>query len=119
MSIALPIERQNRDGGWPYIRGASWTEPTAYAILALLAPGEPVLAERGMRWMRAAQRRDGGWPLRPGVERNTWVTALEALPHKLRLPKSISGKSVRAWRRSSIDYPTFEDCAWKEADATA
>ena len=40
MSIQLVVSKQNRDGGWPYVRGSSWTEPTVYAILALLAAGE-------------------------------------------------------------------------------
>ena len=40
MSIELLVSKQNRDGGWPYVRGTSWTEPTVYAILALLAAGE-------------------------------------------------------------------------------
>jgi squalene cyclase len=94
MSIALLIERQNRDGGWPYIRGASWTEPTAYAILALLAAGEPAPAERGLRWMRAAQRRDGGWPPQPGVEQSTWVTALAALLPPERLGREEHRRSI-------------------------
>ena len=79
MSIALLIAKQNPDGGWPYAHGASWTEPTAYSILALLAEGETRPAERGIRWMRLAQRADGGWPPQPGVDQSTWVSALAAL----------------------------------------
>ena len=40
MSIELLVSKQNRDGGWPYVKGRSWTEPTAYAILALIAGGK-------------------------------------------------------------------------------
>ena len=36
MSIEILLKKQNRDGGWPYVRGGSWTEPTVYAVLALL-----------------------------------------------------------------------------------
>src|ERR1039458_6752094 len=62
MSIDLILSKQNRDGGWPYVRGASWTEPTVYAILALLAAGELAGARRGLEWLRAKQLFDGGWP---------------------------------------------------------
>jgi hypothetical protein len=79
MSVELLITKQNADGGWPYVRGASWTEPTAYAILALLADGETRAVERGIRWMQSAQRPDGGWPPQLGVDQSTWVSALAAL----------------------------------------
>jgi len=60
MTIGILASKQNRDGGWPYVRGSSWTEPTAYAVLALLAAGETEPAQRGLRWNsrhRAAGRR--------------------------------------------------------------
>lgn len=79
MAISTLLARQNSDGGWPYVRGGSWTEPTVYAVLALLAAGETSAARRGLQWLRAAQRADGGWPPRPGVDQTTWVTALIAL----------------------------------------
>ena len=59
MSLQLVMSKQNRDGGWPYVRGSSWTEPTVYAILALLASGELDAARRGMDWLRASQLHDG------------------------------------------------------------
>ena len=75
------LASQNPDGGWPYQRGGpSWTEPTAYALLALVAQGsvaEPV--KRGLRWLDAAQRPDGGWPPQPAVRQSAWVTAVAAL----------------------------------------
>ena len=89
MSIELLIAKQNPDGGWPYARGASWTEPTAYAVLALLAEGETRAAERGIRWMRLAQRPDGGWPPQLGVDQSTWVSALAAL-----LPAGLLGAAA-------------------------
>ena len=79
MSIDTLLARQNADGGWPYVRGGSWTEPTVYAVLALLEAGETSAARRGLGWLRAAQRRDGGWPPRPAVDQTTWVTGLVAL----------------------------------------
>jgi hypothetical protein len=79
MTIEILAGKQNRDGGWPYVRGSSWTEPTAYAVLALLAAGETEPAKRGLRWILAAERPDGGWPPQAGVDRSAWVTALVAL----------------------------------------
>ncbi|HEY0574126.1 MAG TPA: squalene--hopene cyclase [Pseudonocardia sp.] len=68
------LERhQNADGGWgedlrsyrdPAWIGRGETTPsqTAWALLALLAAGERSEAvERGVAWLRAAQRPDGGW----------------------------------------------------------
>ena len=75
------LDSQNPDGGWPYQRGGlSWTEPTAYALLAVMATGsisEPVA--RGIAWLRAAQLPDGGWPPEPAIRHSTWVTAVAAL----------------------------------------
>jgi hypothetical protein len=79
MNTGILAGKQNRDGGWPYLRGSSWTEPTAYAVLALLAAGETEPARRGLSWILANQRPDGGWPPQAGVDRSTWVTALVAL----------------------------------------
>jgi len=81
------LTSQNRDGGWPYRRdGRSWTEPTAYALLALHAEPSAVPAVgRGIAWLRATQRSDGGWPPQAHIAQSTWVTAVVALlgPGKL------------------------------------
>jgi hypothetical protein len=79
MSIGIVVSKQNADGGWPYVRGISWTEPTVYAVLALLAAGEMEPAKRGLNWLRARQLADGGWPPQAGVDESTWVTSLVAL----------------------------------------
>jgi hypothetical protein len=79
MGIESLIRKQNRDGGWPYVRGNSWTEPTVYAILSLLAAGEGDAAQRGVAWLRRNQREDGGWAPRVDVEESNWTTALAAL----------------------------------------
>jgi Prenyltransferase and squalene oxidase repeat len=85
---------QNADGGWAFRAGGSWTEPTVYALLAqrtgqLDVPG----AARAVKWLRSAQRSDGGFPPRPNVAQSTWVTALVAL-----LPPETIGP--RAYRRA-------------------
>jgi squalene-hopene/tetraprenyl-beta-curcumene cyclase len=67
------IEHQNDDGGWGedprsyddpgWIgRGASTASQTAWALLALHAAGERGEAmDRGVEWLLATQRADGGW----------------------------------------------------------
>jgi len=87
------LESQNPDGGWPYQRGGpSWTEPTAYALLALIAQGsvaQPV--DRGLGWLKAAQLPDGGWPPQPDIRQSVWVTAIVALLG----PAALGGDSYR------------------------
>lgn len=89
MSIDALVSKQNPDGGWPYVRGGSWTEPTAYAVMALLCAGETDSAARGLRWLREARRPDGGWPPRREVDASTWVTGLVSL-----LPRSDLGADL-------------------------
>ncbi|MGA2580300.1 MAG: prenyltransferase/squalene oxidase repeat-containing protein [Bryobacteraceae bacterium] len=89
---------QNLDGGWPYQRGGpSWTEPTAYALLALIAQGsvvEPVA--RGLAWLHTAQRSDGGWPPQPSVRQSAWVTAVATMLGPAKLGKDAHRRGV-AW----------------------
>ena len=95
MSISALISKQNSDGGWPYVRGGSWTEPTVYAVMALLSAGETAPAERGMRWIRMARRSDGGWPPRTGVDQSTWVTGLVSLLPPAELGVEMHARALR------------------------
>ena len=109
MTIGILASKQNRDGGWPYVRGSSWTEPTAYAVLALLAAGETEPAKRGLRWILATGRPEGGWPPQAGVDESTWVTALVALLPPEHLGASAHARAI-AWllettgRESTLTY---------------
>jgi hypothetical protein len=79
MAIGNLLDRQNPDGGWPYVRGGSWVEPTVYSVLALLSAGEIGPARCGLAWIRSVRRSDGGWAPRADIDESTWVTALVAL----------------------------------------
>jgi hypothetical protein len=98
MDVATIIGLQNHDGGWSYRKGGgSWTEPTVFALLAQsVEKGDPQSVERGLAWLRAAQRQDGGWPPRPSVAQSTWVTSFVAL-----LPREAIGRSHHA---SAVDW---------------
>jgi hypothetical protein len=95
MTIELLAGRQNPDGGWPYVRGASWTEPTVYAILAMLAAGENECAGRGLAWIRRVARPDGSFSPKSGVEESSWVTALVALLPADQLGAEIHRRAIR------------------------
>jgi hypothetical protein len=74
------LAAQNPDGGWGYQGGSSWTEPAAYALLALEGQREAAPAsDRACRFLAGNQRADGGFAPRPSVEESTWVTALAIL----------------------------------------
>ena len=93
MDLVSIIRLQNHDGGWPYRKGgSSWTEPTVFALLAQsVQSADQQSVERGMAWLRAAQRHDGGWPPCPSVAESTWVTAIAAL-----LPPERLGRACHA-----------------------
>lgn len=79
-SILTILASQNADGGWGYRGGVSWTEPTAYALLALKSDGAAQeLIRSGRGWLTRNQRKDGGWAPHPSVDQSTWVTALAVL----------------------------------------
>lgn len=80
------LDAQNSDGGWPYSAGRSWTEPTALAILALRSATSPLrdrqlveACSRGIDWLLALSRDDGGFAPAREVRESTWVTSLAML----------------------------------------
>jgi len=95
MNTGALISKQNPDGGWPYVRGKSRTEPTAYAVMALLAAGEDAYADRGIRWIASIERPEGGWPTQVGVDQSAWVTALVALLPPERLGAAAHARAIR------------------------
>jgi hypothetical protein len=94
MSIDNLLAQQNGDGGWPYVRGRSATEPTVYAVLALASSGESRAAERGARWLRRTQHADGGWGPDQAVAESTWVTALAALAGRELLGSAAQARAI-------------------------
>jgi hypothetical protein len=107
MPIETLLETQNPDGGWPYTRGSSWTEPTVYAILALLAAGESAMAGRGIDWITSLRRSDGGWAPRTGVDESTWVTGLVALLPPERLGRAGYDGAIRWLLRTTGEESAF------------
>jgi len=92
--IEFLLKKQNSDGGWPYGNGGSWTEPTVYAVRALLAAGETAPAKRGIDWILRTARPDGGWASRPGVGESSWVTALATLIPEEYLGEQTSRRTI-------------------------
>lgn len=96
MGLEFLLKKQNPDGGWPYLQGGSWTEPSVYATLALLAAGESRAAQRGIAWLTATERPGGGWASRPGAGESSWVTALAALAPEERIGRDAHRRAI-AW----------------------
>ncbi len=81
---------QNEDGGWPYRKkGISWTEPTAFAIIALqyLANSPTPAIKRGLAWLLSQKRPTGGWGPNPEVQECTSVTSIATLAVLLSKPR--------------------------------
>jgi hypothetical protein len=99
---------QNRDGGWAYGRGDSWTEPTVFALLAQSATRiDRGSFESGLKFLCSMQRSDGGWSPRPGVAESTWVTAMIAL-----LPGEAIGAKRQAQAVNWLTEQTGRESGW-------
>ncbi len=74
------LNGQNRDGGWGYQPGSSWTEPTALAVIALAAyAGTGTAYARACEWLHKTQKQDAGWAPKPEIQISTSVTSLAVL----------------------------------------
>lgn len=100
--------RQNRDGGWAYNKGCSWTEPTALVLLAQsVTRFDRPSFEAGLTFLRSTQRRDGGWSPQPDVAESTWVTALAAL-----LPEEAIGVERLNHAMAWLESQTGRESSW-------
>jgi hypothetical protein len=101
---------QNRDGGWAYNKGCSWTEPTAFVLLAQSVTGiDRRSFDAGLKFLLSMQREDGGWRPQPDVAESTWVTSLIALlPEEAigaaRLNQAVKWLEGQTGRESSLSY---------------
>lgn len=89
------LRTQNPDGGWGYGGSVSWTEPTAYAVLAL-SRGDASAVSRAIQWLKSMQCADGGWRPTAAVRESTWVTAVALLALRRAGVLSAHNKAV-AW----------------------
>jgi prenyltransferase/squalene oxidase-like repeat protein len=110
--------RQNRDGGWAYHKGGSWTEPTALVLLAQsVTQAETTINgtrqidrqtfDVGLNFLRSTQRQSGGWSPRPDVDESTWVTALVAL-----LPEDAIGADRLQRAVAWLESQTGRESGW-------
>ena len=107
------LASQNRDGGWGYQNGSSWTEPTALAMLALKGARES--RQRAVEWLVRHQNTDGGWSPNPVVKPSTAVTSWAVLALSRDLDQSNELRSAVAWVAKEI-YPdqSFIERRWHQ-----
>ena len=102
--------RQNSDGGWAYNKGCSWTEPTAFVLLAQsVTQADARSFNAASKFLISLQREDGGWRPQPEVAESNWVTAVVALlPEQAigpeRLNRAITWLKGQTGRESSWSY---------------
>ena len=114
--VRLLIQKRNEDGGWPYRQGTSWTEPTAFALLALQSAGyQGPAVYQGWEWLRRSQKNDGGWAAAPSTGESSWVTSLALLAIHDRDLASEPGQKGLRWavaQRSAELNPALRFCQW-------
>jgi squalene cyclase len=99
------LASQNPDGGWPFVKGSSWTEPTALALLALrLHDRSPAVCQTAVLWLERRQNADGGWRPNDAVPTSTWVTCLGVLA----VPNS--GERAGDWLVAHVHHKSGGSC---------
>jgi hypothetical protein len=115
--LACLLGSRNADGGWPFRRGHSWTEPTALALLAL--QGALVSSESRSvtaSWMAKLQSPDGGWPPGAAIPTSTWVTSLVLLALAQEKEHSQGCGKGASWVNAHV-YPEL-NAVWGFLDRT-
>jgi hypothetical protein len=85
-ALEFLVKKQNPDGGWGYREGGmSYTEPTAFGLLALFSPlgvakTNPTPARvsavtKALAWLRSTVLSSGAWGTFQGDEVSGWTTA--------------------------------------------
>ena len=102
---------QNPDGGWGARPGSrSWTEPTAWVLLALHnTVSDPIPLRRAVAWLQQAQLADGGWSAGPGIGDRCWVSALVALLPAHLLGQAEHSRALAAVRAGAGPLPAWTD----------
>jgi len=109
--LASLLASRNADGGWPFQRGASWTEPTALALLALQSANHSSDARPlAASWLANQQSSDGGWPPCASVPTSTWVSSLTLMALAQERAYSSGCPKGAQWISSHVypDLPALE-----------
>lgn len=102
---------QNPDGGWgAYPGGCSWTEPTAWAVLALdgwMPDGD--WKRRAAAWLRSTQLPDGNWSANRTTEAPGWTGSVVTLLQPALLGEAVFRRGLSAVAAAAQSPPLWAD----------